>query len=156
MRNKRGEGYITACVTVVILCMLIAAFLTFISVVGTIRMTKRNARIVLDSFVIQNAIEIYDSVKNGTNHTQVLEGTEYVADLCDFCMFEERGEILYASSDYGEWMYSITKPVLSFTEEDTLKIIAEYTAIVPIRFGGVSVETVRIPVKVKSRFNEKF
>lgn len=156
MRNKRGEGYITACVTVVILCMLIAAFLTFISVVGTIRMTKRNARIVLDSFVIQNAIEIYDSVKNGTDYTQELDETAYVEALCDFSKFDKSGDVLYAYGEDGEWMYSITKPVLSVTEEDTLKIIAEYTAIVPIRFGGVSVETVRIPVKVKSRFNEKF
>jgi hypothetical protein len=156
MRNKRGDGYITACVTVVILCMLIAAFLTFISVVGAIRMTKRNARIVLDSFVIQNAIEIYDSIKNGTDYTQELDEMAYVDALCDFSKFDKSGDVLYAYGEDGEWIYSITRPVVSFTYEETLKVYASYTVTVPIVFGDVSMEWIRIPVTVESRYNEKF
>jgi multisubunit Na+/H+ antiporter MnhG subunit len=59
MRNKRGDGYITTCVMVVIICMLIAVFVTFTTAVSVVRMTERNSKIVLDSYVMKNSILIY-------------------------------------------------------------------------------------------------
>ena len=56
LKNKRGDGYFQACVMILILCMLIAVCLTFVTAVNTIRVVERNARIVLDSFVMENAI----------------------------------------------------------------------------------------------------
>ena len=156
MKNKRGEGYIPACIMVIILCMLTAVCLTFITAIGVVRMTERNSRIVLDSFVMQNAIQIYDSIKNGTDYTQELDETAYVEALCDFAKFDKIGDVLYACSEDGEWMYSITSPVVSFTYEETLKVYASYTVTVPIVFGDVSMEWLRIPVTVESRYNEKF
>ena len=61
LKNERGDGYIQACVTILILCMLIAVCLTFVTTVNTIRVVERNTRIVLDSFVMENSIIIYDS-----------------------------------------------------------------------------------------------
>lgn len=156
MRNKRGDGYIPACVTVVILCMLTAVCLTFVTTIGVVRMTKRNTRIVLDSFVMQNAVEIYDSIKNGTDYTQELDETAFVKALCAFSKFDNSGDVLYAYGEDGEWTYSITRPVVSFTYEETLKIYASYTVTVPIVFGDVSMEWIRIPVTVESRYKEKF
>ena len=36
MRNKRGDGYITTCVMVVIICMLVAVFVTFTTAVSVV------------------------------------------------------------------------------------------------------------------------
>lgn len=156
MKNKRGEGYIPACITVIILCMLTAVCLTFVTTIGVVHMTERNSRIVLDSFVMQNAIQIYDSIKNGTDYTQELDETAYVEALCAFSKFDNSGDVLYAYGEDGEWLYSITRPVVSFTYEETLKIYASYTVTVPIAFGDVSMEWIRIPVTVESRYKEKF
>lgn len=156
MRNKRGDGYITTCVMVVIVCMLIAVFVTFTTAVSVVRMTEKNSRIVLDSFVMKNSILIYDSIKNGNDYTVELNENVYIEDLCDFCTFEKSGSFLYAYSSDRKLKYKISKPTVSFSTEGTLKVYASYTVYVPIAFGGVVIDTAEIPITVESKFNEKF
>ena len=156
MRNKRGDGYITTCVMVVIIWMLVAVFVTFTTAVSVVRMTERNSKIVLDSYVMKNSILIYDSIKNGNNYTVELDEDVYIDDLCDFCTFEKSGSFLYAYSSEGNLKYRISKPMVSFSTEGTLKVYARYTVYVPIDFAGVVISTAEIPITVESKFNEKF
>lgn len=156
MRNKRGEGYITTCVMVVIICMLVAVFVTFTTAVSVVRITERNSKIVLDSYVMKNSILIYDSIKNGNDYTVELDEDVYIDDLCDFCTFEKSGSFLYAYSSEGNLKYRISKPMVSFSTEGTLKVYARYTVYVPIDFAGVVISTAEIPITVESKFNEKF
>lgn len=156
MRNKRGDGYITTCVMVVIICMLVAVFMTFTAAVSVIRITEKNSRIVLDSFVMKNSIIIYDSIKNGNDYTVELNEDVYIDDLCDFCTFEKRGNFLYAYSSDGNLKYRLSKPDVSFSTEEELKVYASYLVYVPISFGGVVIDTAEIPIKVESKFNDKF
>ena len=156
MRNKRGDGYITTCVMVVIICMLVAVFVTFTTAVSVVRITERNSKIVLDSYVMKNSILIYDSIKNGNDYTVDLDEDVYIDDLCDFCTFEKSGSFLYAYSSEGNLKYRISKPMVSFSTEGTLKVYARYTVYVPIDFAGVVISTAEIPITVESKFNEKF
>ena len=156
MRNKRGDGYITTCVMVVIICMLVAVFVTFTTAVSVVRITERNSKIVLDSYVMKNSILIYDSIKNGNNYTVDLDEDVYIDDLCAFCTFEKNGDFLYAYSSEGNLKYRISKPMVSFSTEGTLKVYARYTVYVPIDFAGVVISTAEIPITVESKFNEKF
>ncbi len=156
MRNKRGDGYIATCVTVVILCMLVAVFMTFTTAVSVVRITEKNSRIVLDSFVMKNSILIYDSIKNGNDYTVELDEDVYIEDLCDFCTFEKSGNFLYAYSSDRKLKYRLSKPNVSFSTEGELKVYASYTVYVPITFGGIVIDTAEIPIKVESRFNDKF
>lgn len=64
MINKRGDGYISTCVMIVIVCMLLSVFVTFAVSVNTVKTVERNSCVVLDSFVMKNSITIYDSIKN--------------------------------------------------------------------------------------------
>ena len=156
MRNKRGDGYITTCVMVVIICMLVAVFVTFTTAVSVVRITERNSKIVLDSYVMKNSILIYDSIKNGNDYTVELDENVYIDDLCEFCTFEKSGSFLYAYSSEGNLKYRISKPMVSFSTEGTLKVYARYTVYVPIDFAGVVISTAEIPITVESKFNEKF
>lgn len=156
MRNKRGDGYIATCVTVVILCMLVAVFMTFTTAVSVVRITEKNSRIVLDSFVMKNSILIYDSIKNGNDYTVELDEDVYIEDFCDFCTFEKSGNFLYAYSSDRKLKYRLSKPNVSFSTEGELKVYASYTVYVPITFGGIVIDTAEIPIKVESRFNDKF
>ena len=156
MLNKRGDGYIWTCVLVVALCMIIAVFITFTSAVNIVRMTEKNSRIVLDSFVMKNSILIYDSIKNGNDYTSALNENEYIDDLCEFCTFEKNGEFLYAYTSEGELKYKISKPDVSFSSGSTLKIFANYVVYYPVDFNGVMIYTIEIPITVESKFNEKF
>ncbi|MBO5019527.1 MAG: hypothetical protein J6D52_02560 [Clostridia bacterium] len=156
MLNKRGDGYIWTCVLVVALCMIIAALVTFTSAVSVIRMTEKNSKIVLDSFVMKNSILIYDSIKNGNDYTFTLDEDEYIDDLCEFCTFENNGEFLYAYTSEGKLKYKISKPTVSFSSGTKLKIFANYMVYYPIDFNGAVVYTAEIPITVESKFNEKF
>ena len=156
MKNKRGDGYIPACVMIVILCMLIAVFMTFASAVNMIRITERNARIVLDSFVMKNSIEIYNSLKNGNDYTESVDNSEYISGFSSYNSLDLSGNLLYSYDEDGNELYRLTKPRIMYTQENSLKIAAEYSMTVPLYFAGVKVTEVTVPIRVESKFNDKF
>lgn len=154
--NKRGEGYIQVCVMVLILCMLIAVCLTFASTVHTIRVVQRNAQNVLDSFVMENAILIYDSIKNGHDFTQHVNVTSYQSMLAEYNSLSLSGNYFYHQTEDGTWDYRITKPQLTMTDGNALKIAASYTISIPLYFAGMQVSTVSVPITIESRLTNKF
>lgn len=156
IRNKCGEGYIPICVAVVILCMLISIFVTFASAVNIIRQTERNSRVVLDSYVMKNSIEIYNSIKQGGDDTAALDADEYISDFSFFNSLDFRGNVLYCCDENGSELYRISKPTLSFVQDHHLKIQVQYKITIPLYFAGVKVTEVTVPLTVVSRFDEKF
>lgn len=156
MRNKRGEGYIPICVMVVILCMLLSVFVSFASAVNVIRQTERNARVVLDNFVMTNSIAIYDSIKNGNDSTNTLNGSEYIHAFSSFNSLDLSGGLLYRYDEDGSELYRTTQPVISFVQDKHLKVKAEFEITVPLYFAGIRVTEATVPITVISRLDEKF
>ena len=156
LKNKRGEGYIFPCLMIVVVCMILSILIFFASSVSMVRITEKNSRIVLDSYVMQNSIQIYNSIKQGNDYTQSLDRDSYINALCDFCTLEKSGSFLYAYNEDGSLKYQMTLPVISFQKENTLKIKLAYTLYVPIWFDGKIVRYAIIPVTIYSSFNEKF
>ena len=156
MINKRGEGYIQTCVMTIILCMLLSVFITFAAAVNLIRIVKNNSLTVLDSFVIQNSIQIYDSLKNGTDLTESIDTDSYVTMLCEYSTLDNRGSIIYSYDETGNVKYRLTSPRLDFSSENRLKITAGYTVYMPLYFAGIKVTEVEVPITVESKYNDKF
>lgn len=156
MKNKRGDGYIGTCVMILILCMILSIFIEFVATVNVIRISERNARIVLDSFVMENSIEIYDSIKTGTDFTEVVDVEQYISKYSEYNSLDFNGNMLYCCGDDGEELYRQTIPTVQLIEENRLKIIAEYTITVPLYFAGQHVTEVTVPITVTSKFNPKF
>lgn len=156
MKNKRGDGYIGTCVMILILCMILSIFIEFVATVNVIRISERNARIVLDSFVMENSIEIYDSIKTGTDFTEVVDVEQYISKYSEYNSLDFNGNMLYCCGDDGEELYRQTIPTVQLIEENRLKIIAEYTITVPLYFAGHQVTEVTVPITVTSKFNPKF
>lgn len=156
VKNKRGEGYITICVSVVIFCMLISIFVTFASAVNIVRQTERNSRVVLDSFVMKNSIVIYNSIKQGNDITAPLNRNEYISEFSSFNSLDIRGNMLYSYNEDGNEQYRLTKPTISFVQDNHLKIQVQYTIKIPLYFAGIKVSEAVIPITVVSRFDEKF
>ena len=156
MINKRGEGYIQTCVMIIILCMLLSVFITFAATVNLIRIVKNNSLSVLDSFVIQNSIEIYNSLKNGTDLTESIDTDSYVTMLCEYSTLDNRGNMIYSYDETGNVKYRLTSPRLNFASENRLKITAGYTVYVPLYFAGIKVTEVEVPITVESKYNDKF
>lgn len=156
LKNRRGEGYITICIAVVILCMLISIFVTFASTVNIVRQTERNSRVVLDSFVMKNSIVIYNSIKQGNDVTASLNRNEYISDFSSFNSLDLRGSMLYCYDEDGNEQYRLTKPTVTFIQDKHLKVQVQYTIRIPMYFAGIKVSEAVIPVTVVSRFDEKF
>ena len=156
MGNKRGEGYVQVCVLVLILCLILSVFLTFVYAVNFVRITKRNAETVLESYVMKNSIRIYNSIKQGTNETDTIDSGEYVNDLTNFCTFNKIRDRLYHYDGDGNVDYYISEPTVRFAERNKLKLIVSYTTYVPIYFAGRQVATATIPVTVKLNLEGKF
>jgi hypothetical protein len=156
MGNKRGEGYVQVCVLVLILCLILSVFLTFVYAVNFVRITERNAETVLESYVMKNSIRIYNSIKQGTNETDAIDAGEYITDLTSFCTFNKIRDRLYHYDGDGNVDYYISEPTVRFAERNKLKLIVTYTTYVPIYFAGTQVTTATIPVTVKLNLEGKF
>lgn len=150
--NRRGESYVQICVVVIILTMILSVMITFVSAVSVVSLARRNAKTVLDSFIMINSIEIYDSIKNGHSYTDSLDSAEYTADLCRFSSLEADGEYLKAENG----SYWITQPEVGFTTDNRLKLYVSFTVYVPLEFDGTVVQTVAVPLTVEANLDEKF
>ena len=84
LKNKRGEGYVKVCVLVIVICMILSVFVTFASAVNVVRLTERNSKTVLESYLMKNSIEIYNSIKQGNNDADALNASMYISDLAEF------------------------------------------------------------------------
>ena len=149
LKNKRGEGYIQVSVLIIVICMLLSVFIVFICSVNTVRIVKMNSETVLESYITKNSIEIYNSIKLGTNDTDTLDASMYIDDLTKFCTLVRSGGFLYHRSADG-----VTD--VGFTAKGKLKLYVNYTLYVPIYFNSARVTTAVIPVTVRLDLENKF
>ena len=150
--NKKGEGYISICVMVLVICMLLSATMVFAGAVNTVSLAERNAKTVLDSYIMKNSIVIYNSIKNGSSYTESLDADEYTADLCSFSSLTRDGD--WYKAENGS--YYITQPIVGFTTDNRLKLYASFTVYVPIEFNGMVIQTAEVPITVTANLDEKF
>ena len=156
LKNKRGEGYVQVCVLIIVICMILSVFVTFASAVNVVRLTERNSKTVLESYLMKNSIEIYDSIKQGNNDADSLNANVYITDLADFCTFVKVGNYYYHRDENGRTEYYISKPTVGFTETGKLRLYVSYKLYVPIYFDNVKISTAQIPITVKIDLEERY
>ena len=156
LKNKRGEGYVKVCVLVIVICMILSVFVTFASAVNVVRLTERNSKTMLESYLMKNSIEIYDSIKQGNNDADSLNANVYITDLADFCTFVKVGNYYYHRDENGRTEYYISKPTVGFTETGKLRLYVSYNLYVPIYFDNVKISTAKIPITVKIDLEERY
>lgn len=156
VRNKRGEGYIQACVLIIVLCMIISVFVTFASAVNIVNLMRNNTQTVLETFVTKNSIEIYNSIKQGSNDIESLDTSEFISDLTSFCTFVKTGSYYYHRDESGRAEYYISNPTVGFSEDGRLKLYVSYTLRIPIYFNNVRLLNAQVPMTVKINLDERF
>ena len=156
LKNKRGEGYVQVCVLIIVICMILSVFVTFASAVNVVRLTERNSKTVLESYLMKNSIEIYDSIKQGNNDADSLNANVYISDLADFCTFVKVGNYYYHRDENGRTEYYISKPTVGFTQTGKLRLYVSYNLYVPIYFDNVKISTAKIPITVKIDLEERY
>ena len=78
--NKKAEGYVRTCIMILIFCIGIAVFSSFLLAVNTVRISKRNTYKVIDGYVTMKSIEAFDSIKTGTDYISSFDEEDFKED----------------------------------------------------------------------------
>lgn len=81
VKNNQGSGYFTPCVIVLVIAMILSVVLFYASTMTIVQTTRENTEMVLDSFVMKNSIEIYDSIKQGHDFTEKFDKNFYFLNI---------------------------------------------------------------------------
>ena len=156
LKSSKAEGYIVPCVFILIFVMIFTMIFTYSASISKVEMMRENTKVVLDSFVTQNSTEIYNSIKQGNDYTEVIDTEEFRTSLISFCTLEIENGMLYSYDADGKELYHITEPTLSFREENELELVVNYTISIPLWFAGHQFPSANIPIEVTSILTEKF
>lgn len=155
-KSNKGEGYIVPCVFILIFAIIFAMIFTYSASISKVNLMRENTKVVLDSFLTQNSTEIYNSIKQGNDYTEVIDTEEFRTSLISFCTLEIEDGMLYSYDADGKELYHITEPVLSFREANELEFVVNYTISIPLWFAGHQFPSANIPLEVTSILTEKF
>ena len=156
LKNKKGEGYIVPCVFILMFAMIFAMIFTYSASISKVNLMRENTKVVLDSFVTQNATEIYNSIKQGNDYTEVIDTEKFCTSLISFCTLETDNGLLYSIDADWQELFHITEPTISFREANELELVVNYTLTIPMYFAGKEFPAVNIPIEVTSVLTEKF
>ena len=157
LRNKKGLSYIETVIWILVLCMLLSIILTYATLMIHIQTAQNNTQRVLDSFVTDNSVAIYNSLKNGHDNTRSLDGEYFKATLSDEMALDFDGSTLYfRTADNGE-MYRMTNLRVNYEVDRKyhLKLQATYNIVFPIVFAGQKLTNLTIAQKVVAYYNVK-
>ncbi len=156
LKSKKAEGYILPCVLIIIFVAIFSIIFTYSASITKVNVMRENTKVVLDSFVTQNSTEIYNSIKQGNDYTEILDTDEFRTELISFCTLEINDGMLYSYDAEGNELYHITEPILSFREANELELVVNYTISIPMLFAGNQFPSANIPIEVTSILTEKF
>ncbi len=154
--DRRAEGYIGVCVMTVVICMIISSVLFFVQTWSVTKVVRDSAQNVLDSYVMEKSVEIYNSVKCGNDLTGSVDSDRFTEMYTEYMgMSPSSGE--YVSADEsGDRNYSISKPVLSYLDDGKLGVYADFTVSYPVTFAGVYLFDCHIPLRICSDLKDRF
>ena len=156
IRSKIGMSHVKTAVLVLIFVMIFSVVLTYASMMTVIQTSRDNTIRVLDSFVMHNSKEIYDSLKNGSDFSESLNQIFYKSSLLSEFSLDNSGNIIYSKDEQGNIVYIMTNPNVSYDYSNTLKLKASYTIWIPVRFAGKLITYLRIPITVRSYYSLKY
>ena len=146
--NDKGGGYITACVIILVIAMILSAVLFYAQCMTILQTTRDNTELVLESFIIQNSILIYDSIKQGHDLTEYFDENDYLSEISSRFSLDLQGSALYSYGEEGELIYAMTNPYVTYKVDKALKLKASYTVMIPVTFAGKRLFFLRVPMTV--------
>lgn len=156
LRSKAGMSHVKTCVLVLAVAMIFSAVFLYASVMTIVQASRDQTQRVLDDFILHNSIEIYDSLKNGDDFSERLDGIFYRSKIFAAFSLDISGNSLYSVDEQGGVQYVISNPRVDYEVRNTLKLNARYDLSIPIRFAGVRLFDLKLPIEVKSYYVLKF
>ncbi len=155
IKNRHGSSYFTPCVVILIIAMVLSVVIFYATTKSTIETTRDNTKRVLDSYVMKNSIDIYNSIKQGNDFTEDIEKSFYVSSISSELSLDFGTSYLYCVDADGEIVYRMTSPEVTYRIDNTLNLEANYTLQMPVWFAGRIIYRFNIPVTVSSSLTLK-
>lgn len=146
--DTKGGGYITPCIITIVIAMIFSAVLFYAQCMTIIQTTRDNTELVLESFIMKNSVEIYDSIKQGHDLTEYFDEDFYISEISSRFSLDIQGDTLYNYSEEGEIIYKMTNPYVTYKVDKALKLKASYTVIIPVDFAGRRLFDLHVPLTV--------
>ena len=148
LSSIKGGGYISACVYTIVIAMIFSVVLFYAHCMTIIQTTRDNTELVLESFIIDNSVLIYDSIKQGHDLTEYFDEKIYISEISSRFSLDIRGNTLYSNDEKGEMIYAMTNPYVTYKVDKALKLKASYTVIIPVDFVGRRLFDLHVPLTV--------
>ena len=155
LNNKRGSSYFQPVVVILILAMILSVVLFYATTKSTIETTRDNTKRVLDSYVMKNSIEIYNSIKQGNDFTEAIENSFYIYSVSEELSLDYGAGYLYTVDANGDIVYRMTNPDVTYKVDNTLQLKASYDLQMPVWFAGQIIYWFTVPVTVSSSLTLK-
>ena len=146
--DTKGGGYITPCIITIVIALIFSAVLFYAQCMTIIQTTRDNTELVLESFIMKNSVEIYDSIKQGHDLTEYFDEDFYVSEISSRFSLDIQGDTLYNYSEEGEIIYKMTNPYVTYKVDKALKLKASYTVVIPVHFAGKRLFDLHVPLTV--------
>ena len=155
LKDTRGGGYFTPCVITIVIAMILSAVLFYAQCMTIIQTTRADTERVLESFIMKNSIDIYNSIKQGHDFTEDFDENFYISQTSSELSLDSSKNRLYNYGADGEIVYSMTNPNVTYKcrqefgdELQALKLKASYTVMIPVIFAGEHIFDLEIPITV--------
>lgn len=148
LKDTRGGGYFTPCVITIVIAMILSAVLFYAQCMTIIQTTRADTERVLESFIMKNSIDIYNSIKQGHDFTEDFDENFYISQTSSELSLDSSKNRLYNYGADGEIVYSMTSPRVTHKVDKALKLKASYTVMIPVTFAGEHIFDLEIPITV--------
>ena len=155
LKNKRGSSYFQPVIVILIIAMILSVVLFYATTKATIETTRDNTKRVLDSYVMKNSIEIYNSIKQGNDFTEAIENSFYISSVSEELSLDYGTGYLYTVDANGDIVYRMTNPDVTYKVDNTLQLKASYDLQMPVWFAGQIIYWFTVPVTVSSSLTLK-
>ena len=148
LRNTKGGGYIIPCVITVVLALILSAVLFYARCMTIVQTTRTDTERVLESFIMKNSIDIYNSIKQGHDFTEEIDENFYISQTSAELSLDSSKKCLYNYDADGEIVYYMTNPNVTYEVDNALKLKASYTVTSPVNFAGNHIFDLEVPLYV--------
>ena len=148
LKDTRGGGYFTPCVITIVIAMILSAVLFYAQCMTIIQTTRADTERVLESFIMKNSIDIYNSIKQGHDFTEDFDENFYISQTSSELSLDSSKNRLYNYGAHGEIVYSMTNPNVTYKVDKALKLKVSYTVMIPVIFAGEHIFDLEIPITV--------
>ena len=154
INNKSGDMNIYAVALVMAVLIIFAGTFEYFRVLETANQIKSKTQSTLDSFTMQTAREIYDSVKQGSVTANSINSDSFLLLLKNALSANGSGNS-FANSYDGATRFALNNCQVAYSISSTLNIRCTYSLQIPTYLFGNQIFAPEIPVQLHSDYQIK-